>query len=108
MASSLTSLRKLSLKAFLQVVYVDQALMTQPSVRKEVSRCFHDEAISVREAAVSLVGDYAIHSPNLAAAFHAPLLERMVDKGISVRKRYVLFILDHYLLYSFTTTHTCL
>ncbi|KAL7534879.1 hypothetical protein ACHAXR_010105 [Thalassiosira sp. AJA248-18] len=94
MADKIASLRKLSLKAFLTIVNVDPALMTQPSVRKEVSRCFHDEAISVREAAVSLVGDYVLQSPNLAAAFHAPLLERMVDKGISVRKRAVKIFRD--------------
>ena len=89
MGDGMTSLRKLSLKAFLQVANVDPALMTQPSVRKEVSRCFHDAAISVREAAVGLVGDYVLQSPNLAAAFHTPLLERLADVGISVRKRYV-------------------
>ncbi|KAL7555019.1 hypothetical protein ACHAWF_018600 [Thalassiosira exigua] len=88
------SLRKLSLKAFLQAVNVDPALMAQPSVKREVARCFHDEAISVREAAVSLVGDYVLQSPNIAAAFHAPLLERMVDKGISVRKRAVKIFRD--------------
>lgn len=94
MGDKLASLRKLSVKAILQVVNVDPALMTQPTVRKEVSRCFHDESISVREAAVSLVGDYIIQSPNLAAAFHAPLLERVVDKGISVRKRAVRIFRD--------------
>jgi len=94
MGDSMASLRKLSLKAFLQVVNVDPALMAQPSVRKEVSRCFHDEAISVREAAVSLVGDYVLQSPNLANHFHAPLLERMMDKGISVRKRAVKIFRD--------------
>ena len=94
MADNMASLRKLSLKAFLQVVNADPALMKQPSVRREVSRCFHDEAISVREAAVSLVGDYALQSPNLAAAFHSPLLERMLDKGISVRKRAVRIFKD--------------
>ena len=94
MGDKLASLRKLSVKAILQVVNIDPALMTQPTVRKEVSRCFHDESISVREAAVSLVGDYIIQSPNLAAAFHAPLLERVVDKGISVRKRAVRIFRD--------------
>jgi len=94
MGDNMASLRKLSLKAFLQVVNVDPALMTQPSVRKEVSRCFHDDAISVREAAVSLVGDYVLQSPNLAAAFHTPMLERMLDKGISVRKRAVKIFRD--------------
>lgn len=92
MGDNMTSLRKLSLKAFLQVANADPVLMSQPLVRKEVSRCFHDDAISVREAAVNLVGDYVLQSPNLAAAFHTSLLERMVDKGISVRKRYVVFV----------------
>ena len=87
MGDDMASIRKLSVKAILQVVNVDPALMAQPSVRKEVSRCFHDEAISVREAAVSLVGDYVIQTPNLAAAFHMSLLERIVDRGVSVRKR---------------------
>lgn len=92
MGDSMATLRKLSLKAFLQVANVDPALMLQPLVRKEVSRCFHDDAISVREAAVNLVGDYVLQSPKLAAAFHSSLLERMVDKGVSVRKRYAVFI----------------
>ncbi len=83
----MASIRKLSLKAILQVVNVDPALMAQPSVRKQVSRCFHDEAISVREAAVSLVGEYVLQTPNLATAFHATLLERILDRGVSVRKR---------------------
>lgn len=94
MGDKSASLRKLSVKAILQVVNIDPALMTQPTVRKEVSRCFHDESISVREAAVSLVGDYIMQSPNLAAAFHAPILERVVDKGISVRKRAVRIFRD--------------
>lgn len=87
--SSTTSLRKLSLKSFLRVVNNDPSLMTHSPVKKEVARCFHDDAISVREAAVGLVGDYVLQSPNLAKVFHAPLLERMKDKGISVRKRAV-------------------
>lgn len=94
MGDNMATLRKLSLKAFLQVANVDPALMMQPLVRKEVSRCFHDDAISVREAAVNLVGDYVLQSPNLAAAFHTSLLERMLDKGVSVRKRYVMSVPD--------------
>jgi cohesin loading factor subunit SCC2 len=94
MGDDMTALRKLSLKAFLQVATADPALMSNPSVRKEVSRCFHDPAISVREAAIGLVGDYVLQSPHLAAAFHSPLLERLADKGISVRKRVVKIFRD--------------
>lgn len=91
MSDDMASLRKLSIKAVLQVVNADPSLMSNPAVRKEVSCCFHDPAISVREAAVSLVGDYITITPSLAPAFHTPLLERMVDKGVSVRKRSVIF-----------------
>ena len=94
MGDDMTALRKLSLKAFLQVATADPALMSNPSVRKEVSRCFHDPAISVREAAIGLVGDYVLQSPHLAVAFHSPLLERLADKGISVRKRVVKIFRD--------------
>lgn len=89
MSDDMASLRKLSVKAILQVVNVDPSLMAKPAVRKEVSRCFHDSSISVREAAVSLVGDYVLQTPSLAPAFHTSLLDRIVDKGVSVRKRYV-------------------
>lgn len=87
MSDDMASLRKLSVKAILQVVNVDPALMANSAVRKEVSRCFHDPSISVREAAVSLVGEYVVSNPSLAPAFHTPLLERIMDKGVSVRKR---------------------
>ena len=90
MSDDMASLRKLSVKAILQVVNADPSLMANSSVRKAVSRCFHDPSISVREAAVSLVGDYVIQTPSLAPAFHTPLLERIADKGVSVRKRYAI------------------
>ena len=92
MSDDMASLRKLSVKAILQVVNVDPSLMANSSVRKAVSRCFHDPSISVREAAVSLVGDYVIQTPSLAPTFHTPLLERIADKGVSVRKRYAAMI----------------
>ena len=43
----------------------------------------------MRDAAVSLVGSYAVQSPALANAFHAPLLACLADPGVSVRKRAV-------------------
>lgn len=89
MSDDMASLRKLSVKAVLQVVNVDPSLMNNAKVRTEVSRCFNDPSISVREAAVCLVGEYVVSNPNLAPAFHTRLLERILDKGVSVRKRYV-------------------
>lgn len=78
------SLRKLAVKALSQIVQTDSSLMAQRSVREAATKRFNDEAISVREAAVSLVGFYVLQTPEAAKAFHIPLLLRLNDEGISV------------------------
>ncbi len=79
-----SSLRKLSVKALSQIVQVDKTLMATRNIREAVSKRFQDEAISVREAAVSLVGFYALQVPDLALSFHTPLIQRLNDAGVSV------------------------
>ena len=79
-----TSLRKLAVKAISQVVRADSSLMSKGMIRDAVSKRFQDEAISVREAVVTLVGVYVLQVPNLAKLFHNALLERLNDNGISV------------------------
>ena len=56
----------------------------QPKDRDAVVRRFQDIAISVREAAVTLVGIYVLLVPSLANVFHRPLTLRLRDNGISV------------------------
>jgi cohesin loading factor subunit SCC2 len=88
------SLRKLAVKALSQIVQTDSSLMAQRSVREAATKRFSDEAISVREAAVSLVGFYVLQTPEAAKAFHIPLLLRLNDDGISVvscTNKYYLF-----------------
>ena len=63
--------------------------MLLPIVTKSVARRLTDESISVREAAVSLVGSYVAISPAIASTFHSSLLACLHDSGISVRKRTV-------------------
>lgn len=88
------SLRKLAVKALSQIVQTDSSLMAQRSVREAATKRFSDEAISVREAAVSLVGFYVLQTPEAAKAFHIPLLLRLNDEGISVRKRVIKIFRD--------------
>ena len=78
------SLRKLAVKALSQIVQVDSSLMSKEQIRDAVAKRFNDDAISVREAAVSLVGFYVLQAPELAKSFHAPLLFRLNDNGVSV------------------------
>lgn len=68
--------------------------MVQATVKDAVARRFSDESISVREAAVSLVGSFVLQAPLVAETFHFPILARLNDKGISVRKRAVRIFRD--------------
>lgn len=68
--------------------------MIYPFVRNAVTKRFSDEAISVREAAVSLVGLYVVHSPAVANAFHPAFMVGLQDSGVSVRKRTIKILQD--------------
>jgi cohesin loading factor subunit SCC2 len=86
---STPSLRKFSLKAVEKIVEGDPQLMLLPIVTKAVSRRLSDDTISVREAALSLVGSYVVQSPRVANTFHSSLIACLTDIGVSVRKRAV-------------------
>ena len=77
-----------------QVIEADPTLMLQPSVKKAVSQRFADDAKSVREAAVSLVGTFVVQTPEVASAFHSSLLRCLTDEGVSVKKRTVRIFRD--------------
>lgn len=89
MADKHASLRKQSIRAVEKVVDADPFLMLVPKVMAAVSERLADESISVREAVVSLVGSYIVSTPALANAFHVHLMPRLLDPGVSVRKRCV-------------------
>jgi cohesin loading factor subunit SCC2 len=72
-----------------QVMEGDPQLMAQKSVIRAVSHRLSDDQISVREAALSLVGSYVAKSPDVASSFQSALLLRLADVGVSVRKRCV-------------------
>jgi cohesin loading factor subunit SCC2 len=88
------SLRKLSIKTIERAAEGDLQLMQLPIITKAVSRRLLDESISVREAAVSLVGSYAVKFPTVTKAYHSSLLKCLTDVGVSVRKRAVKIFLE--------------
>lgn len=61
--------------------------MALPIVTKAVSLRLGDSSISVREAAVALIGLHVVQYPAVAQAF--PLVQCLQDPGVSVRKRTV-------------------
>jgi len=68
--------------------------MIYPFVRNAVTKRFSDDAISVREAAVSLVGLYVVNAPAVANAFHQAFMVGLQDEGTSVRKRTIKILQD--------------
>lgn len=63
--------------------------MLLPIVTNTVSMRLADESISVREAAVALVGNYIDKSPHAIQNYQAALIPCLTDSGVSVRKRAV-------------------
>ena len=92
--SAAPMLRKLAVKAIERAVEGDNQLMLLPIITKAVSRLLTDDTISVREAAVSLVGSYVVHFAAVTKAYHTSLLKCLSDVGISVRKRAVKIFLE--------------
>jgi cohesin loading factor subunit SCC2 len=90
----LVTLRKLSVKALSQIVFVEPNIMSKTQIRDAVSARCQDSAISVRDAAVSLVGVYVQQIPELAEVYQDSLLARLSDKGVSVKKRVVKIFKD--------------
>ncbi|KAF0720786.1 Aste57867_65 [Aphanomyces stellatus] len=74
------------LKAVALIVDSDPLLMADDHLHKAITLCFSDEATSVRQAAVDLVGKHIGLEPSLFPRYYAMLADRLRDKGISVRK----------------------
>lgn len=68
--------------------------MLHPAVKKSVSQRFGDDAKSVREAAVTLVGTFVVQTPEVANAFHSSLVRCLTDDGVSVKKRTIRIFRD--------------
>ncbi|KAF0734347.1 hypothetical protein Ae201684_008949 [Aphanomyces euteiches] len=74
------------LKALGLIVDSDPMLMADDHFQKAITVCLMDEATSVRQSAVELVGKYVGMQPSLFATYYPMLADRLRDKGISVRK----------------------
>ena len=69
-------------------------LFSQNDMQKGVHGRFLDQSTSVREAAVELVGKFILIRPELTAQYYNMLSERILDTGISVRKRVIKIFRD--------------
>ncbi|KAK1438915.1 hypothetical protein QVD17_04727 [Tagetes erecta] len=87
-------IRARALKAVSAIVEADPEVLGDKYVQTAVEGRFCDSAISVREAALDLVGKYIASHPNVAVRYYGKVAERVKDTGVSVRKRAIKIILD--------------
>jgi cohesin loading factor subunit SCC2 len=86
---SSTRYRTRAIRALSLIVESDPNILGWPKVQASVKGRLYDQAISVREAAVDLVGRYILYRPDFARHYFDYLAERFEDVGLSVRKRVV-------------------
>lgn len=87
-------IRAKALKAVSIIVEADPEVLCEKSVQSAVEGRFCDSAISVREAALELVGRHIASHPEVGLQYFEKLAERIKDTGVSVRKRAIKIIRD--------------
>ena len=86
--------RSRALKCMSAVVHEDPSVLSRDDMQKGVNCSIHDNATMVREAAVDLLGKFVMHDAHLIDKYYKMLLERILDTGVSVRKRVIKILKD--------------
>jgi cohesin loading factor subunit SCC2 len=60
-----------------------------------VHHSFLDQSTAVREAAVDLVGKFVLSRPELIDKYYTMLSARILDTGVSVRKRVIKVVISY-------------
>eukprot|EP00268_Persea_americana_P023631 TRINITY_DN23182_c0_g1_i2.p1 TRINITY_DN23182_c0_g1~~TRINITY_DN23182_c0_g1_i2.p1 ORF type:complete len:1521 (+),score=307.37 TRINITY_DN23182_c0_g1_i2:209-4771(+) len=87
-------LRAKALRAVSVIVEADPEVLCESRVQSAVEGRFCDSAISVREAALELVGRHIASHPDVGLKYFGKVAERIKDTGVSVRKRAIKIIRD--------------
>ncbi|XP_042498933.1 sister chromatid cohesion protein SCC2-like isoform X2 [Macadamia integrifolia] len=87
-------IRAKALRAVGVIVEADPEVLCEKNVQLAVEGRFCDSAISVREAALELVGRHIASHPDVGLKYFEKVAERMKDTGVSVRKRAIKIIRD--------------
>ncbi|KAK3289016.1 hypothetical protein CYMTET_3531 [Cymbomonas tetramitiformis] len=81
-----TGARERVIKALGVVVEADPRTLRGQAIQVAVERRLSDSAISVRKAAVELVGKYVGKSAEYGDRYYKAIMDRITDVGVSVRK----------------------
>uniref|UniRef100_A0A182VUI9 Nipped-B protein n=1 Tax=Anopheles minimus TaxID=112268 RepID=A0A182VUI9_9DIPT len=88
------AIRTRAMKCLANIVEVDQFVLARKDMQMGVQQKLLDTAISVREAAVDLVGKYILSDHELIDQYYEMISQRILDTGVSVRKRVIKILRD--------------
>ncbi|XP_015917396.1 nipped-B-like protein A [Parasteatoda tepidariorum] len=88
------AVRTKAMKCLTLVVEADPSILSRSDMQKGVHGRLLDQSTSVREAAVDLLGKFILIRPELINQYYEMLTERILDTGVSVRKRVIKILKD--------------
>ena len=89
LTESSIAIRTKAMKCLTMVVEADPGVLGRSDMQLGVRHSFLDHSTSVREAAVDLVGKFVLSRPELIDKYYEMLSVRILDTGVSVRKRVI-------------------
>lgn len=87
-------IRTKAMKCLTMIVEADPGVLALKEMQMGVFHSFLDHSTSVREAAVDLVGKFVLNQPSLIDNYYEMLSNRLLDTGVSVRKRVIKILKD--------------
>ncbi|CAH1153389.1 unnamed protein product [Phaedon cochleariae] len=88
------AIRTKAMKCLTMIVEADPSVLGRHDMQMGVNHSFLDHSTSVREAAVDLVGKFVLSRPELISKYYEMLSARILDTGVSVRKRVIKILKD--------------
>lgn len=94
LGESSVQIRTKAMKCLTAIVEVDPGVLALNEMQIGVKHSFLDQSTSVREAAVDLVGKFVLSRPELIDKYYEMVSARILDTGVSVRKRVIKILKD--------------
>ncbi|KAG8180025.1 hypothetical protein JTE90_026629 [Oedothorax gibbosus] len=88
------AVRTKAMKCLALVVEADPGILSREDMQKGVHGRLLDQSTSVREAAIDLLGKFILIRPELISQYYEMLTDRILDTGVSVRKRVIKILKD--------------
>lgn len=86
--------RAKAIKSLTNLVQADPECLSEDMIESAVTEKLYDSSIAVREATVELLGKFITYNSEFSEIYFENIIERLKDKGSSVRKRVIKILRD--------------